>query len=81
MSKQTLGEKLSENLKAFGLKQVLAYIEKDPEKNVPKILDWLIKTDKNNVVAHQAKAIHLQGKTSEATTMLKQWLANRRFSF
>lgn len=57
MSKQTLGEKLSESLKAFGLKQVLAYIEKDPEKNVPKILDWLIKTDKNNVVAHQAKAI------------------------
>lgn len=57
MSKQTLGEKLSEDLKAFGLKQVLAYIEKDPERNVPKILDWLIKTDKNNVVSHQAKAI------------------------
>ena len=46
-----------ESLKAFGLKQVLSYIDKDPEKNVPKILDWLIKTDKHNVVTYQSKAI------------------------
>jgi len=47
----------SESLKTFGVKQVISYIDKNPEKNVPKILDWLIKTDKNNVVAHQAAAI------------------------
>ena len=48
---------LSENMKAFGVKQVLSYIDKDPEKNVPKILDWLIHTDKNGVVSNQARAI------------------------
>jgi MoaA/NifB/PqqE/SkfB family radical SAM enzyme len=53
MSDLTWGE----SLKAFGLKQVLSYIDKDPEKNVPKILDWLIKTDKHNVVTNQSKAI------------------------
>jgi len=47
----------SESLKTFGVKQVISYIDKNPEKNVPKILDWLIKTDKNNVVSHQAEAI------------------------
>ncbi|MDD4311677.1 MAG: radical SAM protein, partial [Eubacteriales bacterium] len=48
---------LSENMKAFGVKQVLSYIDKDPEKNVPKILDWLIRTDKNGVVSNQARTI------------------------
>lgn len=47
----------SESLKTFGVKQVISYIDKNPEKNVPKILDWLIKTDKNNVVSHQAETI------------------------
>jgi MoaA/NifB/PqqE/SkfB family radical SAM enzyme len=46
-----------ESLKTFGVKQVISYIDKNPEKNVPRILDWLIKTDKNNVVSHQAEAI------------------------
>jgi MoaA/NifB/PqqE/SkfB family radical SAM enzyme len=33
----------SDSVKAFGVKQVLGYLQKDPEKNIPKILDWLEK--------------------------------------
>jgi len=33
----------TESVKAFGLKQVLGYLQKDPENNIPKILDWLDK--------------------------------------
>jgi len=53
-----MGEKsIVENLKSFGLKRVLTYLESDPDKNIPKILDWLIKADKDNkYVASQARA-------------------------
>ncbi len=33
----------SESVKAFGAKQVLGYLQKDPEKHIPQILDWLEK--------------------------------------
>ncbi len=33
----------SESVKAFGVKQVLSYLQKDPENNIPKVLDWLDK--------------------------------------
>lgn len=54
-----MGEKsIIESLESFGLKKVLAYLDSDPEKNVPKILDWLIKYDKDNkYVSSQARAL------------------------
>ena len=33
----------SESVKAFGAKQVFSYLQKDPEKHIPQILDWLDK--------------------------------------
>ena len=33
----------SESVKAFGAKQVLGYLQKDPEKHIPQIIDWLEK--------------------------------------
>ena len=33
----------SESVKAFGAKQVFSYLQKDPEKHIPQILDWLEK--------------------------------------
>lgn len=33
----------SESVKAFGVKQVLGYLQKDPEKHIPQIIDWLEK--------------------------------------
>ena len=52
MSK-TLGEKM----KAFGLKQVLGYMDKDPDNNIPKILDWLEKHDNGGNVSQQVKIV------------------------
>lgn len=34
-----------EAVKAYGVKQVIGYLEKDPETNIPKVLDWLEKHD------------------------------------
>jgi MoaA/NifB/PqqE/SkfB family radical SAM enzyme len=33
----------SESVKSFGAKQLLGYISKNPENNIPKMLDWLEK--------------------------------------
>lgn len=33
----------SESVKAFGAKQVLDYLQKDPEKHIPQIIEWLEK--------------------------------------
>jgi len=47
-----------ESLQVYGLKKVLEYLESDPENNIPKILDWLIKLDKEEkYIANQAKAV------------------------
>lgn len=47
-----------ESLQSYGLKKVLAYLESDPDNNIPKILDWLIKLDKEErYIANQAKAV------------------------
>ena len=37
-----------ESMEAFGLKKVLAYLDSDPDKNIPRIIDWLIKIDKDD---------------------------------
>lgn len=47
----------SEGFKAFGVKRVLSYIDKDPEKNIPKVLDWLIEHDTGHSVTNQAQKI------------------------
>lgn len=47
-----------ETMKSFSVKQVLRYLEKDPEKNLNKIIDWIIKYDKNGrYAAPQARAV------------------------
>jgi MoaA/NifB/PqqE/SkfB family radical SAM enzyme len=44
-----------ESLKAFGLKQVISYMDRDPDANIPKILNWLEKHDKGNNISNQVK--------------------------
>ena len=39
---------ITESLKSFGLKRVLNYLDSDPDKNIPKIIDWITKVDINN---------------------------------
>ena len=53
-----MGDKtVSESIKAFGIKQVISYIDKDPDNNIPKLLDWLEKHDKGGTVSNQVQTI------------------------
>lgn len=52
MSEKTIVE----NLQTFGLKKVLNYLDSDPDVNLPKILDWVEKFDKEGTVKGQLKA-------------------------
>lgn len=49
---------MKENLQSFAVKKVLDYLESDPDKNIPKILDWVDKFDKDNRFESQRKAVH-----------------------
>jgi MoaA/NifB/PqqE/SkfB family radical SAM enzyme len=46
-----------ENLQSYGLKKVLAYLDADPDNNIPKILDWVEKFDRDGVVAKQMNTV------------------------
>jgi len=54
-------------LMSLAVKRALVYIDRDPDKNVPKLLDWIVKLDKTGkyatVPALSVKAA-LQDKTS-----------------
>lgn len=53
MSEKTVKEKI----KSFGAKQVLTYLDRDPEKNLPKLLDWIEEHDKNGNILNQIHSI------------------------
>ena len=43
-----------ENVQSFAVKQALKYVEREPEKNLPKLLDWADQFDKENLhLAHR----------------------------
>jgi len=47
-----------ENIQSLGLKLVLSYFDSDPSRNIPKIVDWLIKIDKeDNHIAPKARSV------------------------
>lgn len=47
-----------QSLEAYGIKKVLDYLDSDPDNNVLKIIDWLIKIDKEErYVGSQAKFV------------------------
>ena len=49
---------VGDSLKSLGLKTALAYLDSDPEKNIPKLVDWLIKIDKEGkYVGSQAETV------------------------
>ncbi len=50
-----------QRLMSLAVKPTLRYIDRDPEKNVPKLLDWIIKLDKTGKYATtQSLAIKLR---------------------
>ena len=42
------GKNIIESAQSLGLKTVLNYVDSNPDENIPKIIDWLIKFDKND---------------------------------
>lgn len=43
-----MDKSMGESIKAFGLKKVLDYLDADPERNISRVVDWLIKVAKDN---------------------------------
>lgn len=48
---------LRENVEAFAVKQALSCMNKDPEKNLPKLLDWFDRFDRKDTLKSQRKVI------------------------
>ena len=36
---------LKENVEAFAVRQAISYLDRDPEKNLPKLMDWFDRKD------------------------------------
>lgn len=49
-------EQIKDKALSLGIKSALQYVEKDPEKNISKIIDWLEKTDRDNTISGQISA-------------------------
>lgn len=50
--------RMIESVQAYGLRKVLSYLDSDPEKNIPKIIDWLIRVDKDDShIVQQARLV------------------------
>ena len=52
-----MSETTSNKIKAFGIKQVIGYINKNPDKNIPKLLEWIENYDKKKSITHQIQSI------------------------
>lgn len=66
--------KASDAMKSFAMKQMYSYIDKDPDNNIPKLLDLLESSDKNgNSVSDQVKGIRsaIQDKDSNWYNLVK----------
>ena len=46
-----------ESLQSYGLKKALEYLDADPDNNIPKILDWVKRFDKDDIVKNQIRVI------------------------
>lgn len=50
--------KFKERLQQMGIKMALEYLDKDPDKNLPKLLEWADKIDYSNAFASQRQYFH-----------------------
>lgn len=48
---------LSENVKAFAVKRALGYLDKNPDENIPKLLDWVESFDFKGSLAPHCQAM------------------------
>jgi len=47
---------IKEKLEAYSLKKILGYLESDPDENIPKLIEWVEKHDKDHKYAGAYKA-------------------------
>lgn len=47
---------MNDRLSSAALKLAYSYLDSNPEKNLPKLMDWADRFDRNNVVENQRKA-------------------------
>ena len=46
-----------ENIKGYGMNKLFEYLDSNPDKNIPKILDWVDKFDKKGIISRHSKVI------------------------
>ena len=62
-----------ESTKALGVKQVLKYIDRNPDENIPKVLNWLEKHDKDGQITHPVQTVRkaIENKDSNWYQLVK----------
>ena len=64
----------SDRMKVFGLKRVIRYVDKDPDTNIPKIINWLLKHDVGgDTLTPQVRVIkqHVEDRSSNWYKLIK----------
>lgn len=44
-------------IKSYGLKKIIHYLDSDPDKNIPKLIDWIEKFDKEGSISTELKSV------------------------
>ena len=50
-----MSKTMKENIQTFAVKQILHYLDEDPDKSLPKLIDWAERFDKTGCNAHLIK--------------------------
>lgn len=48
---------MKESMMTIGLKKAISYLDNDPDKNIPKLLDWVEKFDKEGHIKDQIRTV------------------------
>ena len=56
---------IKRNIKSFGLKKVISFLDSDPDKNIPKIIKWAEKIDMEGYAEGQLNSIKLAIKDKD----------------
>ena len=75
MSEKTLPE----NMKSFVAKQILHYLDEDPDKALPNLLSWADKFDKDNLFPSQRAAFHKGTHTFKIRCVIPEFFIAQRF--
>ena len=46
---------MKQRIQAFGVKRILNYLDANPDENIPKVLDWVEKFDKDRTLWKTAR--------------------------